>query len=166
LQEEGAEVQRAGHNEYQKGRHILIAVDESENAKRAVQYVADLLGGIPGFRVALVSIIPEPTEDVFAADEDRQDWIRKYRSRVIVAFEDYRGLLLQAGFEKGQIEVVIDNMYCPSVAECIIYEQKKLGCSTIVLGRKGVSKREEILFGSTSNKILHEAKDCAVWVIE
>jgi nucleotide-binding universal stress UspA family protein len=159
-------VERAGHHEYPKSRHILIAVDGSENARRAVQYVADLLGGAPGFRAVLVSIIPEPTEDVFTADEDRQDWIRKYRSRVIAAFEDYRRLLLDAGFEEGKIEVVIDNMYCPSIAECIINEQKKLGCSTIVLGRRGVSKREELLFGSTSNSILHAAKDCAVWVIE
>jgi nucleotide-binding universal stress UspA family protein len=119
-------VQKAEHHENPKNRHILIAVDESENAKRAVQYVADLLGGTPGFRVVLVAIIPEPTEDFLAADENRQDWIRKYRSRVLAVLEDCRQLLFDAGFEE----------------------------------------REELLFGSTSNKILHEAKDCAVWVIE
>jgi nucleotide-binding universal stress UspA family protein len=159
-------MERTGHRDHEKKKHILIAVDESENAKRAVQYVADLLAGAPGFRVVLVSIIPEPTEDFLAADEDRQEWIRKCRSRETAAVEDYRRLLHVSGFEEGQIEVVIDNMYCPSVAECIINEQKKLGCSTIVLGRRGVSRREELLFGSTSNKILHEAKDCAVWVVE
>jgi nucleotide-binding universal stress UspA family protein len=159
-------VQKAEHHENPTNRHILIAVDESENAKRAVQYVADLLGGTPGFRVVLVAIIPEPTEDFLAADENRQDWIRKYRSRVLAVLEDCRQLLFDAGFEEGKIEIVIDNVYCPSIAECIINERKKLGCSTIVLGRRGVSKREELLFGSTSNKILHEAKDCAVWVIE
>jgi len=39
-------------------------------------------------------------------------------------------------------------------------------CCTIVIGRRGISKKEEFIFGSTSNKIIHEAKKCAVLVIE
>ena len=37
-------------------RNILIAVDESENAKRAVLYVRDLLEGIKGFHITIVTI--------------------------------------------------------------------------------------------------------------
>ncbi len=159
-------MERTGHREHAKEKHILIAVDESENARRAVKYVADLLGGVAGFRVTLLSIIPEPSEDYFAADADRKSWIEKYRSRVLEMLEEYRRTLVDSGFGEDRVDVVVDIMYCPSVAECIINEQKKLGCSTVVVGRRGISKREEFLFGSTSNKILHEVKDCAVWVVE
>ena len=31
----------------QNNRNILIAVDESENATRAVEYVGDLIAGLP-----------------------------------------------------------------------------------------------------------------------
>jgi hypothetical protein len=44
--------------------------------------------------------------------------------------------------------------------------KEKLACGTVVIGRRGISKKEEFLFESTSNKIIHTAKDCAVWVIE
>ena len=33
------------------------------------------------------------------------------------------------------------------------------------LEARGVSKAEEFLFGSVSNKIIHHAKDCTVWVV-
>jgi nucleotide-binding universal stress UspA family protein len=159
-------VERTRHREHAKDRHILIAVDESENARRAVQYVAGLLGGVAGFRATLLSIIPEPSEDYFAADADRKEWMEKYRARVLAILEECRGMLVDSGFGEDRVEVMVDSMYSPSAAECIINEQKKLGCSTIVVGRRGISKKEESLFGSTSDKILHEAKDCAVWVIE
>jgi nucleotide-binding universal stress UspA family protein len=159
-------VERTRHREHAKDRHILLAVDESANARRAVRYVADLLGGMTGFRVTLLSIIPEPSEDYFAADADRKEWTEKYRARVLAILEECRRMLIDSGFGEDRVEVMVDSMYCPSVAECVMNEQKKLGCSTIVVGRRGISKREEFLFGSTSNKILHEVKDCAVWVIE
>ncbi len=147
-------------------RHILVALDESENARRAVRYVADFLGGLPGLRVTLLSIIPEPSEDYFAADEERVRWIEEFRARTLEMLEDSRGMLVEAGFEEDDINVVLSSMYCPSIAECIISERKRLGCPTIVMGRRGISRKEEFLFGSTSNRVLHDARDCAVWVIE
>jgi nucleotide-binding universal stress UspA family protein len=159
-------LERTKHREHAKDKHILIAVDESANARRAVQYVADLLGGLTGFRTTLLTIIPEPSEDYFAVDADRKEWTEKYRARVLPILEECRRILVDSGFGEDRVEVMVDSMYCPSAAECIINEQKKLGCSAIVLGRRGISKKEESLFGSTSNKILHEVKDCAVWVVE
>jgi nucleotide-binding universal stress UspA family protein len=39
------------------------------------------------------------------------------------------------------------------------------GYGTIVVGRRGISKAEQFLFGSVSNKIVQNAKDCTVWVV-
>lgn len=38
-------------------RNIMIAVDESENARRAILYVGRLLGGLPGFKVTLLHVV-------------------------------------------------------------------------------------------------------------
>jgi hypothetical protein len=46
-------------------KNILIAVDESENARRAVSYVGQLLGGLEDFRVTILHVVPEPDEDFF-----------------------------------------------------------------------------------------------------
>jgi nucleotide-binding universal stress UspA family protein len=55
---------------------------------------------------------------------------------------------------------------CESIADAILEEQYKLKSCIIVVGRRGISHKEEFIFGSTSNKILHHAQHCAVMVIE
>lgn len=149
-----------------KDRHILIAVDGSENARRAVLYVADFLGGFPGFRITLLNIIPEPPEDYFKTSEERNAWIESQRHKAEKMLENYRQILIQSGFSEEKVTVKVDIKDCPSVAECILDELKKIKACTIVVGRRGISKKEEFLFGSTSNKIIHYAKNCSVWVIE
>jgi nucleotide-binding universal stress UspA family protein len=55
--------------------------------------------------------------------------------------------------------------YCPSLAECILAEREEIDYDTIVLGRQGLSRSEEFLFGSISSKIANHAHDCTVWVV-
>ncbi len=149
-----------------KDRHILIAADGSENAKRAVLYVGDFLGGIPGFRATIVTVIPEPPEDYFAAETERITWTEKNKAEAVKMLDLYRTMLIQAGFKEDKVATVVDIKRCASVADCILDMQQRFRCSTIVMGRRGISKKEEFLFGSTSSKIMHSGKDCAVWVIE
>jgi nucleotide-binding universal stress UspA family protein len=149
-----------------KSRNILIAVDASENAKRAVQYVKDFVGGLPGFHVTVLTIIAEPSEDYFVNAGERNAWIERENAEAKRILDEYRQMLIQAGFRDEDVTVLAAMKSCASIAECILDEQRKLGCGTVVIGRRGISKKEEFIFGSTSNKILHAAKDCSVWVIE
>ena len=151
---------------HQMIKNLLIAVDESENARRAVLYVAQLLGGLSGFEVALLHVIPEPEEDYFKTSAERARWLEKYRKRIKQKLEEYRRLLIDAGFAESSIVTHSPMLYCPSMAECILSERDKTKYGTIVIGRQGVSRTEEFLFGSISNKIVHHAKNCTVWVVE
>ncbi len=151
---------------FNKDRRILVAVDNSENAERAILYVADFLGGVPGFSVTILSVIPEPPEDYFETDRERNAWIGKRKSETVRMLDKYRRILLQSGFAEDKVETVADIRKCRSVADCIIDMQQKLRCCTIVIGRRGVSKKEEFLFGSTSSRIVRSGKNCAIWVIE
>lgn len=147
-------------------RHILIAVDDSENAKHAILYVADFLAGFPGFRVTLLNVITMPIDEYFSNDEDRRTWAEKSRLAAEEILDNYRRLLVSSGFDEKKVgtEVVVNNGR--SIAECILEQQKRLNCCTVVMGRRGISIKEEFIFGSTSNKILHAKKNCAVWVVE
>lgn len=159
-------MKKNGHPIQVKDRHILIAVDESKSAQRALLYVADFLGGQTGFRVTILRVIPEPSEDYFDRDGDRYRWIEEQHSRAAEMIGNYRRILIQSGFEEDKIEHVILTGFCRSVAECILEQQKELGCCTVVVGRRVISRKEEFLFGSTSSKMLHTAKSCALWIIE
>ena len=147
-------------------RNILIAVDESENARRAVSYVGQLLGGLAGFKVTILHVVPEPEEDYFPTSAQKENWLNQYMQKVDAMLEDYRHQLTQHGFDPKDVAVRSTVRYCPSMAECILAERDEIQYSTIVVGRQGLSRSEEFLFGSISSKIVTHARNCTVWVVE
>lgn len=147
-------------------RHLLVAVDASANSKRAVMYLADFFGDDKDVFVTILSVIPEPSEDYFATDEERENWLAKKEAEMNNVLAEYKEILQGAGFQEDQIDVRLIVRQCESIGDAIIEEQAKLRCCIVVVGRRGISHNEEFVFGSTSNKILHYAKNCAVMVVE
>ena len=147
-------------------KNILIAVDESENARRAVSYVAELLGGVEGFEVTILHVIPLPEEDFFLTASDKEKWLSQYRVKIDAMLEEYRQILIGAGFRPNDVSVRSPTRYCPSMAECILAERDEREYGTIVVGRQGLSRTEEFIFGSISSKIVTHARNCTVWVVE
>lgn len=151
---------------FEVNRNILIAADESQNAHRAVTYVGKLLGGIKGFKVTILHVISEPEEDYFAKKSDKDQWYIEYSQRVGQMLEEYRNILIDAGFSPEDVSTRSPVRYCPSMAECILAEVDNREYSTLVLGRKGLTFKEEFLFGSISGKIVRTAKNCTIWVVQ
>jgi len=147
-------------------KNILIAVDESENARRAVSYVGQFLAVIKGFKVLILHVIRQPEEDYFPTSSEKDQWLDQYKLKVDAMLKDYRQILIRAGFVPEDVSVRSTLRYCPSLAECILAERDQTGYSTIVVGRQGLSRSEEFLFGSVSSKIVNHARDCTVWVVE
>ncbi|MFZ7126305.1 MAG: universal stress protein [Desulfobacterales bacterium] len=147
-------------------KNILIAVDSSANSLRAVDYVGQMLGGVDGFKFALLHIIAEPEEDFFPNLREQQKWLERYQEKIDALLEDYRQRLIDHGIPKENIIVESKLRFCPSMAECILKEREELVCDTIVVGRQGLSRSEEFLFGSISSKIVTHAGNCTVWVVE
>jgi nucleotide-binding universal stress UspA family protein len=146
-------------------RNVLLAVDDSENARRAVAYVAFMLGRVEGCRLTLLHVISEPEEDYFAKIEEKQEWLDQYRRRVETFLEQYRRELIDAGFPAEAVQTSAPLRHCPSIAECILSELDRTRYGTLVVGRQGLSRKEEFLFGSVSSRIVGHARNCAVWVV-
>ena len=151
---------------FEVNRNILIAADESQNAERAVTYVGKLLGGIKGFKVTVLHVIREPEEDYFPIEDDKNQWYKEYPQRVDQMLEKYRNILIDAGFSPEDVSTRSTIRYCPSMAECILAERDNTEYSTLVVGRRGLTHKEEFLFGSISGKIVRTAKNCTVWVVQ
>jgi nucleotide-binding universal stress UspA family protein len=149
-----------------KDKHFLIAVDGSESSKRAVLYVADIVGGFPGFAVTLLSIIPEPEEDFFDSEEEKVAWTKEKLEAVNRMLNNYQEIMVQAGFPREKVRIRSCVGEEKSFAEAILDTRCDLSCCTVVVGRQHKSKTEEFLFGSTSTRLIREAKNCAVWVVE
>ncbi len=150
----------------QKNKKFLVAVDDSANSRRAVEYVGYIIGGIDGIHVTLLHVIPEPEDDYFQEERLKAQWVRKYQEKMTSVLEDYHGILTAAGIPEGAIETRMPMRHCPSMAECILSEKDDRNFGTIVVGRHGLSRQEEFLFGSISSKIINHARHCTVWVVE
>ena len=149
-----------------KNRNILIAVDGSENSKRAALYVGDIINSTKGFHVTIVNIISIPPDDYFVSEDEKASWIGNKSFEGNKILQEHLSLLLKSGINKDDVDIKLVVKECISISECILQTQKNLNCGTIVIGRRGISKKEEFIYGSTSNKLLHSAKDCSVWIIE
>ena len=147
-------------------RRLLLAVDETDSSRRAVMYVADFFGDYRDIFITLFSILPEPSEDYFASDEERRRWFddqRRCREEVLA---DYRKILVGAGIRADRVEEHLVVRSCRSIGDAILEAQDELRCCIVVLGRRGLSHEEEFIFGSTSSRIIHHARHCAVMVVE
>ncbi|MCX8027505.1 MAG: universal stress protein [Thermodesulfovibrionales bacterium] len=147
-------------------RKILIAVDESENSMRAINYVGELLRGMTDFRIFLLHIVLLPQDDYFFNEEEKTSWIREKKVAGEGILHRSHKVLTDFGFKEDSIKEILIVESCSSVGECILQKQQEINCSTVVIGRRGISKKEEFIFGSTSNKILHTPKSCTVWIVE
>ena len=147
-------------------KNILIAVDESEDARRAVSYVGHLLEGLSGFKVTILHVVPEPEAEYFPTSTQKEEWLTQYILRMDALLEEYRQLLIQKGFDPEDVTAKSKLRYCLSMAACILSERDESECSTIVIGRQGLSRNEEFLFGSISSKVVTHARNCTVWVVE
>jgi nucleotide-binding universal stress UspA family protein len=146
-------------------KNILIAVDETEESRRAVTYVAQIIGGVKGFKIAVLNVIAEPEEDYFPTAAEKEQWLKEHSEKIDTTLKEYRQILIDAGFDENDVLTKSTLRYCPSMAECIITEWDKTAYDTLVVGRKGLSRKEEFLFGSVSSKVVNLARNYTVWVV-
>ena len=84
-------------------KHIMIAMDSSDSSKRAAMYVADMLGGLPGFHITLFSLIPVPPDEHFQSKEERASWIEKEKANADDMLHRMREVCLQTGFAEDKV---------------------------------------------------------------
>ena len=80
--------------------------------------------------------------------------------------QKYRKILIGHGFPAENVSVRMPQRFCPSMAECILKERDSTRYDTVVVGRQGLSRSEEFLFGSISSKIVTYGRNFTVWVVE
>ncbi|MDY6953098.1 MAG: universal stress protein, partial [Thermodesulfobacteriota bacterium] len=86
-------------------KNILVAVDHSDNAKRAVDYVGQLLGRAEGFKVTVLHVLQEAEEDYFPNTAEKEEWLSQYRQKVNTLLDDCREILIRAGFDPKDVSV-------------------------------------------------------------
>jgi nucleotide-binding universal stress UspA family protein len=151
---------------------ILIAMDDSENAHRAVEFVAKSFS--TSNTVTLLNVMldtaalcqmesPELTplfrsqQSSFCSLEDKK------RQLVTVAMKKAKQVLVAAGFADANVTIKVENKD-RGVARDILNEAEN-GYDLIVVGRRGISGVKDFFLGSISHKVFAGAKEISVLVV-
>ena len=154
---------------------LLIALDKSEGAWHAVEYVAKSFAQTPGVEITLLHILaglpPAFWDDGHILSEKE----RESRSRLVANWQadqekaweglvaKARELLAGAGLPN------VAHRFKPKyfdVAEDIVKEAVDGDFSTIVMGRRGIGATKSLLLGSVTNKVVQTSRGRAVIIVE
>jgi nucleotide-binding universal stress UspA family protein len=149
-----------------QSHHLLVAVDESENSRRAVDYLAEWTACNEAVRVVLAHVVKEPSSDVLPDQDERDQYTGQKTKAAEGLLERTRKLLESRGVPGERMGSRVLSCAPPeTVVDAILAEKERGDYDTIVLGRRGMSKREEYIFGSVTNRLIREVSDISVWVV-
>ena len=148
---------------------VLIGIDSSENAMRAVDHAGFMLSGTDA-EVILFHTLRGlsrfmPPEVLEAAPDIEEIWERSAEEEITPYMVKAEAMLLDAGLNEKQVTTkVVKGTDSP--ANDILHEAQASGSGTIVLGRRGYSGVMDFLFGSITKKIIENSAGRAVWVVQ
>jgi nucleotide-binding universal stress UspA family protein len=152
------------------GRHpcnsrILISIDGSPCAMRALEFVARRLG-CGDFHVELLHVIRLGSGSAMfgVAAEADAGCIANAEASIEKVFAEGRRILEAEGIDSSRIttEVIRGAV---SRAEAIAEEAKKGDYATIVLGRRGQSRVKDFFMGRVAHKLIYTARQHSIWIV-
>jgi nucleotide-binding universal stress UspA family protein len=157
--------------------NLLVALDNSEGAWRAVEYVAETFGRAPGVKITLLHILNGLPTSFWDDGHILQEKEREARQRLMANWQAEQEKKWQDLVKKAQERLMaagipatsVANKFKPKyydVAQDIIDEAQSGGFGTIVLGRRGLGMAKAFLLGSVTSKVVDHAKGCAVTIVE
>jgi nucleotide-binding universal stress UspA family protein len=150
-------------------REILVAMDGSPGAMKAVDYVADLFGGSNKEVILFHAMRHLGFPFMMTGDASRMKKIEKMfwsedQEVMEQVFKDAKARLFKAGFKAAQVRTKIIKGVT-SRAVSLTGKAITNVYGTLVVGRTGVSQVDEFNIGRVCNKVIHHAENMAVWVI-
>jgi nucleotide-binding universal stress UspA family protein len=153
-------------------KKVLVAIDDSENAMRAVEFIANSFA--KDSKITLFNVIPDtaalcemnsPELTPYFKSQQSSFCVLEEKKKELVnqAVQKARNILVDAGFDENNITVKSE-VKKSGVARDIVKEAES-GYNVIVMGRRGVSGIRDFILGSVSQKVFNLAKDISVLVV-
>ena len=147
---------------------VIIAMDNSENALRAVDHAAFMLSSTDcpvtlfySKRNLLRFFSREAVEPVSGLESM---WQSAAGREIAPYMQKEREMLIKAGVDESKISSrIVDGGL--SAAADILDASRQLDCGTIVMGRRGASNVKDYTMGSVPRKVLQDCKDMALWLV-
>ena len=144
---------------------ILVAVNDSDDALRAVQYVGQIAKMADTISLYLLYVYPDPPPDYYGKGGTLDAYKEIMQNQAGGAIKLAVKKLNKAGVSENQISTSIKLAEGKTISQVILDALKENECDTLVVGKRGISKNEEFLFGSISNTVARKTKGFATWII-
>lgn len=163
---------------------ILLAVDHSGAAGKAVEYVGHIFGARPAREVdiTLFHVAERPPAAWFPVqkaeapaigmEETLQEWSAQNAEQVQRLLGGYQKTLIAAGIASTSIHLKFKLTEARPEAQrvvaalAIINEARDGGYSTVVLGRRGTSDVPELFLGGVAEKVSRHVAGATVWIVD
>lgn len=144
---------------------FLIAVDETETSMQALRYIAGIASGLQNMSICLLHVYPEPPPDFYQKGGTLSAYKEQQNAKAERVFTQAISLLTAAGIGKEQIAT--DNRFAEgkTISEELLAVRNEGDFGTVVVGKRGVSRTEEFLFGSISNALAQHSVNFTTWIV-
>ena len=151
---------------------VLVSVDGSRPSLQAVDYVASLTRLIPDLKFVLVYILPQPPQ-LYTVEAKTDGQMRTKLKKLEQANRDAadqildkaRQHLLDRQIEPERIETRARQRHS-GLAKDIVNEIEMGRYDALVVGRRGLTRTQEIFMGSVSNQLVQHASGAPLWIID
>ncbi len=155
-------------------KKLLLAVDASQPSMKAVEFTAKLLGGGGGYEARVFHVVqglgavrfelPEDACPEHADDAVAVTCIKAFKAQVARVLNAAAAMLASTGFDPGCVTKAVVSG-ARNRADAIVTEAERCGCSTIVVGRRGLSRVDAFFMGRVSHAVVYAGKQFSVWVV-
>lgn len=147
-------------------RKILLAINDGETSFKAVRYVGEACAHMINCEICLLHVSPEPPPYYYLEGNTQAEYVKKKEAKANKLFDEVVEVLKQFGIAQ---TIISTRPYITSHAETISGAigavQQEGGFGTVVVGKRGVSKAEEFLFGSISNAMAQNCVSFTLWIV-
>lgn len=146
-------------------KNILVAVDEMDSSIRAVSYVGNVVFNIDGASICLLHVYPEPPPDYFVEGGKLEQYQAQRIEQAEEIFQKALEILKEGGISRQQVCCMTHMAEAKTISQTILDVRTDGDFGTVVVGKRGVSKAEEFLFGSISNALARHSNQFTTWVV-
>jgi nucleotide-binding universal stress UspA family protein len=151
---------------------LLIGLDASEGAMRAVDHVVSTRNGRDRRQIYLMHVVRSPQTlpsipSALAAqiEQERVDTLMAEASEAIQpVFQEAIQRLEKGGYKPDRIHTeVVSGVESRAMAMVQFARRNDIG--TLIMGRRGLSRVEDFIMGRVGHKIVNTVRNRAVWIV-
>ncbi|OGQ97297.1 MAG: hypothetical protein A2521_16145 [Deltaproteobacteria bacterium RIFOXYD12_FULL_57_12] len=146
-------------------KKMLVAADGGETSRRALRFVGEIVGGNEALHICLLYVFPEPPPQFLQEGGILDQYRQEKELAADRVFTEAIAILTQMQFPAERITTACRMTAGETISQAILRERAEGDYGIVVVGKRGVSKAEEFLFGSISNTVVRQCNGFAAWVV-